>query len=615
MSTRSFIPLVLDSRRILVHEPSPLATGALLMLIFILSSIVRIALTDMVPAPYIFNDELIHIWLARSLWAGNGTWLGEVFVNFPCWLYPLSLAPWIGLLPMEDALDGIRAMNAVMVSTTIFFSYGLTREVASRRRSLVAAVLTALLPEFGYSPTVMSESMFLPIFTLSLWMGFRAIDCPTWTRRLAAGHVMGLAFHVKPQGLYLPILFAIAAIVFELSRVYCARDGVRLADALKRIFSHWLSSVAWILALTPRLAALKWIDGMNEPFHLQTFLGSYYKISAGVYSEGGGQGFLMTLLCSLSVMITGVAFLPLLTLASGWRDRDCLVANRKKILLIVIASIAAVGTVALTVWMIRGVRIHERYFMVAYPAVLAAFCAFIPRSGAGARICIPFVIWGLAEVAFFRFIQTPEVLNEWYVWTDSPTFSGMRILTHPHSVGFLRIGLVFFVSSVAVLLAVFAGRGAVRRVIAVGAMLFAYNLGWYIQHDRVTASGLRIQQNVGRTILKQIPDGHTVIVLLDGLDPETANRALFHSESQATFLNDQHAEWYSQKLILDDNGRILLPEVNETTWILTSNKFSMNLPPVETIEDCNLYRIDSTTGRLRFTSEVPTENPELQASE
>lgn len=604
-------PRALDPR----FEPGTLATIICLAIIFILSSVVRIALTDMVPAPYIFNDELIHLWLARSLWAGNGTWLGEVFVNFPCWLYPLSLAPWIGRLPIEDALDGIRAMNAVMVSTTIFFSYGLTREVASRRRSLAAAVLTALLPGFGYSPTVMSESMFLPIFTLALWMGFRAIDHPTWTRRIAAGFVMGLAFHVKPQGLYLPIIFAIATIVFEIARVIWSREGVRFMDALKRITAHWLTAFAWGLALAPRLAALKWIEGMNEPFHLQTFLGSYYKISAGVYSEGGGQGLIMTLLCSLSVMITGVAFLPLLTLASGWRDRDSLVANRKKFLLIVLASIAALGTVALTVWMIRGVRIHERYFMVAYPGVLAAFCAFTPRSGAGARICIPFVIWGFAEVAFFRFVQTPTVLNEWYVWTDSPTFSGLRILTHPHSVGFLRIGLVSIVSGVAVLLAVFAGRDAVRRIIAVGAMLFAYSLAWYIQHDRVTASGLRVESKIGRTILKQIPDGHKVIVLLDGLNPETANRALFHSESQATFLNDQHAEWYSQKLILDDSGQILLPEVNATTWLLTSDKFSMNLQPVEAMENCNLYRIDSARGRLRFTSKVPTEDPEIQLSE
>lgn len=109
--------------------------------LYVVSVLVRGLCAGLIEAPVIFNDEWVHLELARGLAAsGSMSWSGTP-VNFACWAYPALLAPIAGAMHPIEAMPRMQWLNSPVISTVLPITYGFARELTSRGRALTAAAL------------------------------------------------------------------------------------------------------------------------------------------------------------------------------------------------------------------------------------------------------------------------------------------------------------------------------------------------------------------------------------------------------------------------------------------------------------------------------------------
>lgn len=152
----------------------------------------------------VFNIQADFI--ARGLGFVDAARLGFAFVNRPSAAHPplfalvLSAVSWVGY-PSVLA----HQLTAAVLSAAAVPLLGLTaREVAGRRAGLLAAALAALYPNLWASDaSVMSESLYVTMIALSLWMLCRLWKRPTMSHAICAGLAIALAALTRAEAILL----------------------------------------------------------------------------------------------------------------------------------------------------------------------------------------------------------------------------------------------------------------------------------------------------------------------------------------------------------------------------------------------------------------------------
>jgi len=564
-----------------------------LLILYLISVLSRFALGHLVGAPYIFDDEWSYVELARSIWRGDGTMRGNVHVNFPCWNYPLMIAPIIAWLPIEQALESIAFMNALAISTAIPITYGFARELTTRRRSLAAALLVALLPSFGYTPSVMIENIYLPVFTLSLWLAYRAINRPTAWNALATGALFGLAFHIKPQGLFLPVIFALSALITSMLNLRNLEpDQKKVVYLFKSLAPYSLTLVAWLIVLLPRFWILARFENVPNPFNMNAFLGRYQDMARGSMAPVKSHDLLKSAVCYPLIWILGTGILPAIALAcSAWavlQNR----ADRKTLIATTLAATTAVLIIVCLLAMVGGRRVHERYYFITYPMVLILFCAservgFTPNERWLPRIA------RAATVAILLFLSyRVAAVVHWFVATDTPTISGWLLVFHPHHA--TRLASIVLV----LLLALFAGlfisfvQSFRLNFFAVAILLLAFNFGWYTAHHLIVVRETDSPRKLGLQIARHVKKNAWVLVLKDGLEPDIVSRTGIFNPGATVHMKAEPKFWYSSPLNLGKDGEINSGNSEKDNWILAAKEWKFSELPALEFEDCALYHLN-----------------------
>ncbi len=169
-----------------------LPTWLLLAAVVAGSTILRGVLGHGVPGPYIFRDSLIYSELGKSL-AGSGSLLVRDTASAGYGIvYPLTLAPWYALFDsVPTVFAAVKATQAFLMSLAAIPAYLIAREVVTRRLALLAAVFAVAVPAMAYSATVMTESVFYPLFLGWVWLLLGLLRRPaSWGRTFAV--VVGL---------------------------------------------------------------------------------------------------------------------------------------------------------------------------------------------------------------------------------------------------------------------------------------------------------------------------------------------------------------------------------------------------------------------------------------
>src|ERR671931_2335603 len=129
-------------------------------------------------------DELVYSELAKSFEAtGHFLVRGEHHGAYG-FVYPAVIAPaWKLFSSVPDAYAGAKVIGSVAMSLTVLPAYFLARRVLRPGPSLFAAVLAVAVPSMLYTGTLMTETVFYPLFVCVALALVLALEQPTLWRQ------------------------------------------------------------------------------------------------------------------------------------------------------------------------------------------------------------------------------------------------------------------------------------------------------------------------------------------------------------------------------------------------------------------------------------------------
>ncbi len=184
------------------------------------------------------RDILFNGWLSpRGTLPGKGL----PYYEYPGYGYFVAGVHWL----TGDSLAGVILINFLGLALATVLVYGIARRLTNERAALVAVLWLLALQQMDfvryYTVTLLSENLFFPLVTLSVYLFVRfALAGPWWTV-MAGAATGGLAAATRPTMLlYLPV----AMLLLPLLRF--RRDGILRAAAIPLVVL-----VCWMAAISP----------------------------------------------------------------------------------------------------------------------------------------------------------------------------------------------------------------------------------------------------------------------------------------------------------------------------------------------------------------------------
>ena len=341
---------------------------ALLGLVVVAASAFRILLARAATEPRVLGDELVYSGLAKGLaLQAQPVFRGELDLAHSL-LYPLLLAPAHAL-----AVDGARAyeatktVNAVVVASAAVPAYLLARRVVARDAALVVAALVALEPWTAYASLVMTESLFLPVFTTFALLLALMLERPSPGRQVALAASLVMLIAVRPQALVLAGAVGAAIAIVGLRAPPIGRTLRTYAPLLALLVAGALAAVLALVAgvEAPGSSGRDVLEALLDPLGLvewSLWTLAVYQLALGVVALAVFPLALHGLLRSPSppARATGVALLV------------CSAA-----LLLSVAAVSASPS---------GLNVlHERYVFYLTPLVLVGLAHWLRPGNAPSR--------------------------------------------------------------------------------------------------------------------------------------------------------------------------------------------------------------------------------------
>jgi len=174
--------------------------------ILLVSAVLKIADFDAYAggafARLVFPDERVYYLPGAEMILDQG--LSFFFEERSLWNGPLNPL-WIALFGAN--VLAVKLANVALSIGTGFLVWDIARRSFGTTAGLVAVVLYSLhLPFYVFTPTLLTEPLFIPLFTLFLWLVVLATDLG-YQRLvlLLAGATLGLATLTRPTTQFLPV--------------------------------------------------------------------------------------------------------------------------------------------------------------------------------------------------------------------------------------------------------------------------------------------------------------------------------------------------------------------------------------------------------------------------
>jgi glycosyltransferase involved in cell wall biosynthesis len=328
----------------------------------VFSAVFRYGLSRRVVAPWIMVDELIYSELAKSFASTGNFLIRDVHHGSYGAVYPLLIAPAyraFGFVP--DAYAAAKTIGSILMSLTAIPAYVLARRVVTPFLSLIAAVLAVAVPSLMYTGTLMTETVFYPIFVSVVLVLVLMLERPTAFRQLALLAVCLLAFLTRSQAIVLVPAVATAPLLLA----WLDRRRLRSLADFRVLYGVLVLGLVGVL--TVQLARGR------SPYDV---LGSYSVTGHADYRADQVLKWMLYHLAELDLYLGIVPFaaLLLLTLLARSLDRPL--------------RVFLAAALPLTLWLLLEVgafasalspRVQERNLFYVAPLFLIALLAWIER--------------------------------------------------------------------------------------------------------------------------------------------------------------------------------------------------------------------------------------------
>jgi len=411
---------------------------AWLVALVVVSAVFRYGLSRRVVAPWIMVDELIYSELAKSF-ASTGHFLIRD-VNHGAYgaVYPLLIAPaWRAFSSVPDAYAAAKTIGSVLMSLAAIPTYFLGRRVLSPLWALAAAVLAVAVPSMMYTGTLMTETVFYPIFVGVSLALVLALERPTATRQLVVLAACLLAFLTRSQAIVLIPAVATAPLVLAwLDR----RRVVRVVREFRVLYGILVAAVGG--ALLVQLARGR------SPFDL---LGSYSVTGHADYRVDQVLKWLLYHLAELDLYLGVLPFAALLLLVALGRSLD------RPLRVLLAATLPLAGWLLLEVAAFASAlspRVQERNLFYVAPLFFVALLAWIergmPRPPRAAAIAVVVAAALPGALPYHKLIDTSaesDTLALLPLWWLQETVVGLNTVAVVVVAAAALLGIVFLTIS------------------------------------------------------------------------------------------------------------------------------------------------------------------------
>jgi len=400
----------------------------------VLSALFRYGLSRRVVAPWIMVDELIYSELAKSFAQSGHFLIRDVHHGAYGVVYPVLIAPaWRVFGSVSDAYAAAKTIGSVLMSLTAIPVYFLARRVLAPVPSLFAALLAVAVPSLMYTGTLMTETVFYPLFACVALALVLALERPTIQRQLVLLGLCLLAFLTRSQAIVLVPAVATAPLLLT----WLDRRRLRMLADFRILYGALAAAVVAVLAV-------QLIRG-HSPFDV---LGSYSVTGHATYRPDQVLKWVLFHVAELDLYLGIAPFAALLLLTLVGRSLD------RPLRLFLAAALP------LTAWLLLEVgafasalspRIQERNLFYVAPLFLIALLAWIergmprpPRAAAAAAVLAAALP---GAIPYHRLIDTSaesDTLALLPLWWLQETVVGLDTIPVVVVAASVAIGLLFF---------------------------------------------------------------------------------------------------------------------------------------------------------------------------
>jgi glycosyltransferase involved in cell wall biosynthesis len=399
----------------------------------VLSAVFRYGLSRRVVAPWIMVDELIYSELAKSF-AQTGHFLIRD-VNHGAYgaVYPLLIAPaWRVFASVPDAYAAAKAIGSVLMSLTAIPVYFLARRVVAPIPSLLAALLAVAVPSLMYTGTLMTETIFYPLFACVALALVLALERPTIQRQAVLLALCVLLFLTRSQAIVLIPAVATAPLLL----IWLDRRRLRMLAEFRVLYGALAAAIVGVLVVQ--------LARGHSPYDV---LGAYSVTGHATYRPDQVFKWLLFHLAELDLYLGIAPFAAVLLLTFVGRSLDRPV------------RVFLAAALPLTAWLLLEVaafasalspRIQERNVFYVAPLFLIALLAWIergmprpPRAAATAAVLAAALP---GAIPYHRLIDIPaesDTLALLPLWWLQETVVGLDTIPVVVVAAATTIGIVF----------------------------------------------------------------------------------------------------------------------------------------------------------------------------
>jgi hypothetical protein len=275
------------------------------------STVLRFVFARAIPAPFIFQDELLYSELGKSFGSTGHFAVRELAGNAGVGpVYPVLISPAYALFgSLPHAYVAVKAINALLVSLSAVPVYLLTRRLLAPLPSLLAAVLTLTLPWLFFSALVMTENAFFPIFLFWFWSLVVMLERPTLVRQLVMFALLALAYETRPQAVALLPALVTALVLVVAGEAWFGDERPRRRAALRSALAFWPT---WLLlALGAALFTVVELVVRGQSLS-QSLLHAYARLGDVHYSVGSVLRWTLWHVAELDIVTGVIPFAALL---------------------------------------------------------------------------------------------------------------------------------------------------------------------------------------------------------------------------------------------------------------------------------------------------------------
>jgi hypothetical protein len=358
------------------------------------SALLRIWMVRGMPAPFVFVDELIYSELARSLAHSGSFAVRGVATSGYSILYPALLAPAYGLVDgLPRAYAAAKATNAIAMSLAAVPAWLITRRVAGRWLSLLAAVIAVALPSMAYTATIITENLFYPVALVFAWTLLLVLERPSPWRIAALAAALAASVATRSQA----IGFAGAIVLAPLLLALLRRDV--------RVLRRFAPLLGGIVALGVLVVVAQLARGRS----LSDLLGAYSVVGEAGYDVGQVLRFWLWHVEELTLYVAVLPVVALVVLlAQATRLPAAVQEHLAATIALVVTSTLVVGAFASH---FASDRVQDRYLFFLAPLLVAVLLAWVELGCP--RPVVPLVVGSALAVGlvvafpYTRFIGEP----------------------------------------------------------------------------------------------------------------------------------------------------------------------------------------------------------------